>query len=120
MYVPSSVDSNVVEQRILEQGSRIPGYGAVTGWAALRWHGATYFDGTGYDGELLPVPLILHDGIRPDPRFTQTESQLACTERCGGRRLPVTTVQRALFDEVRRTRNVRESAVVIGMAALLG
>ena len=86
MYVPSSVDSTVVEQRILEQGSRIPGYGAVTGWAALRWHGATYFDGTGYDGELLPVPLILHDGIRPDPRFTQTESQLACTERMRGRR----------------------------------
>ena len=56
MYVPSSVDSNVVEQRILEQGSRIPGYGAVTGWAALRWHGATYFDGTGYDGELCRCP----------------------------------------------------------------
>ena len=117
MYVPSSVDSSVVEQRILEQGSRIPGYGAVTGWAALRWHGATYFDGTGYDGELLPVPLILHDGIRPDPRFTQTESQLACTERCVVDGLPVTTVQRALFDEVRRTRNVRESAVAISMAA---
>ena len=117
MYVPSSVDSNVVEQRILEQGSRIPAYGAVTGWAALRWHGATYFDGTGYDGELLPVPLILHDGIRPDPRFTQTESQLACTELSVVDGLPVTTVQRALFDEVRRTRNVRESAVAIGMTA---
>ena len=78
--------ARVVEQRILEQGSRIPGYGAVTGWAALRWYGATYFDGVGYDGEPLPVPLILHDGIRPDPRFTQTESQLACTERMRGRR----------------------------------
>ena len=47
MYVPSSVDGGVVEQRIVEQAGRIPGYGAVTGWAALRWHGATYFDGTG-------------------------------------------------------------------------
>jgi hypothetical protein len=117
MYVPSSVDSNVVEQRILEQGSRIPAYGAVTGWAALRWHGARYFDGSGYDGEPLRVPLILHDGIRPDPRFTQTESQLACTERVVVDGLPVTTVQRALFDEVRRTRNVRESSVAISMTA---
>ena len=116
-YVPSGVDGTVVEQRILEQGSRIPGYGAVTGWAALRWHGARYFDGTGYDGESLPVPLILHDAIRPDPRFIQTEAQLACTEWSVVDGLPVTTVQRALFDEVRRTPSVRESAVAIGMTA---
>jgi hypothetical protein len=117
MYVPTDVDGTVVEQRILEQGSRIPGYGSVTGWAALRWHGAAYFDGTGYDGELLPVPLVLHDGIRPDPRFTQTESQLAHTEWGVVDGLPVTTVQRALFDEVRRIVSVREAAVAIGMAA---
>ena len=118
MYVPSSVDGEVVEQRILEQGARIPAWGAVTGWAALRWHGATYFDGTGYDGEPLPVPLIVHDGIRPDPRFTQTEAQLAPSELTMVDGLPVATVQRALFDEVVRLRpRVREAAVAISMAA---
>jgi hypothetical protein len=118
MYVPSSVDGDVVEQRILEQGARIPAHGAVTGWAALRWHGATYFDGIGYDGEPLPVPLIVHDGIRPDPRFTQTEAQLAPSELVMVDDLAVTTVQRALFDEVVRLRpRVRESAVAISMAA---
>ena len=90
----------------------------MTGWAALRWHGASYFDGTGFDGEPLPVPLILHDGIRPDPRFVQTEAQLAPSEWTAVDGLPVTTVQRALFDEVvRRRPSVRESAVAIGMAA---
>jgi hypothetical protein len=117
MYMPSHVDESVVEQRILEQGSRIPGYGAVTGWASLRWRGATYFDGLGYDGEVLPVPLILDSGIRPDPRFTQTEMQLAPTEWevVGG--LRVATVQRALFDEVCRIPSVREESVAISMTA---
>jgi hypothetical protein len=118
MYVPGDVDESVVEQRILEQAARIPGVGAVTGWAALRWHGAAYFDGSGYEGEPMPVPLILHDGIRPDPRFTQTEAQLAPSEfsMVGG--IPVTTVQRALFDEVVRLRpSVRTAAVAISMAA---
>ncbi|MEO6509644.1 MAG: hypothetical protein ABIO16_01550 [Nocardioides sp.] len=115
--MPSSVDGDVVEQRILEQGSRIPAYGAVTGWASLRWRGATYFDGLGYDGDVLPVPLIIDSGIRPDPRFTQTETQLAPTEWevLGG--LRVATVQRGLFDEVVRIRSVREAAVAISMTA---
>lgn len=117
MYVPSSVDDSVVEQRIVEQGSRIPAYGAVTEWAALRWHGAAYFDGVGYDGELLPIPLILDSGIRRDPRFTQTETQLAPTEWEMVDGLPVTTVQRALFDEVVRIPSLREKAVAISMTA---
>jgi hypothetical protein len=117
MYVPSRVDGNVVEQRILEQGARIPAYGAVTGWAALRWHGAAYFDGTGFEGEVLPVPLNVDSAIRPDPRFTQTEEQLAPSEWSIVDGLPVTTVQRALFDEVRRIPSVREAAVAISMVA---
>ena len=117
MSVPSHVDGSVVEQRILEQGSRIRAYGAVTAWASLRWRGATYFDGLGYDGEQLPVPLILDSGIRPDDRFTQTEEQLAPTEWEVVHGLRVATVQRALFDEVRRIQSVRESGLAIAMTA---
>jgi hypothetical protein len=117
MYVPGSVDGSVVEQRILEQGARIPGYGAVTGWAALRWRGAAYFDGVGYDGEPLPVPLVLNHAIRPDDSFTQTEAQLAPTEWTEVAGIPVATVQRVLFDEVCRRPGRREGAVAIGMAA---
>jgi hypothetical protein len=117
MYVPSSVDEDVVEQRIVEQGARIPGHGAVTGWAALRWRRAAYFDGVGYDGERLPVPLIVDSGIRPDPRFTQTETQLAPSEWEFVDWLAVATTQRALFDEVVRVASVREAAVAISMTA---
>ncbi len=60
LYVPSNVDESVVEQRILEQASRIRQYGAVTAWAALRWHGAAFFDGTTDGGRTrLPVPLVV-------------------------------------------------------------
>lgn len=60
--VPASVDG-VVEQRILEQGSRIRTFGAVTGWASLRWQGARFFDGSADAGEgRLPVPLEVVGG----------------------------------------------------------
>lgn len=117
MYVPSSVDGSVVEQRIVEQGARMPAYGAVTGWPALRWHGAAYFDGLGYEREELPVPLVVDSGIRPDPRFTQTETQLAPTEWSVVDGLAVATVQRALFDEVCRLTSDREGATAISMTA---
>ncbi len=118
MYVPADVDGNEVEQRILEQAGRIKSYGAVTAWAALRWHGGYFFDGTSDSGrERLPVPLVVHSKLRPDPRFTLTEEQLSRTEWSWVDGLPVATVQRALFDEVRRIASVREKANAIAMAA---
>src|SRR5688572_24564659 len=58
-----------VEQRILDAACRLPESGAVTGWAALRWRGAGYFDGQAPGGaEPLPVPLLLGGGnFRPIP-----------------------------------------------------
>ncbi len=118
MYVPSNVDGEVVEQRILEQSARVRGYGAVTAWAALRWHGAAFFDGTTDAGRgLLPVPLITHTKLCPDPRVAITQEQLAPTEALEIGGVPCTTIQRALFDEVRRVESVREAACAIAMAA---
>jgi hypothetical protein len=118
MHVPSDVDGDVVEQRIVEQAGRITAYGAVTAWAALRWRGATFFDGTASGGrELLPVPLVVHSKLRPDPRFTLTEEQLSLSEWSWVDEVPVVTVQRGLFDEVRRVEGVRSKANAISMAA---
>ena len=118
MYVPSDVDGSVVEQRIVEQAARISAWGAVTGWAALRWHGATFFDGTSDGGRgQLPVPLVVHCKLHPDARSTSTQEQLSRSERLVVHGVPVTTVQRALFDEVRRIDGVREKANAISMAA---
>ena len=48
------------EQRILEAAALLPPHGAVTGWAALHWLGATrWFSGVGADESLVPIPLAV-------------------------------------------------------------
>src|SRR3954468_20256429 len=58
LYVPSEVDRSVPEQRIVEAAAVLPAYGGVTGWAALRWCGARWFDGLAQGGRVeRPVTL---------------------------------------------------------------
>lgn len=117
LHVPIDAPQHV-DQRILEQGSRIRAYGAVTGWAALRWRGGRFFDGTTLDGEApLPVPLVTGGrDLRPDPRVLISKAQLAPEERevVGGIWTAVAT--RAVFDELRRHGDVRQAVVDVEMA----
>ena len=108
-----------VEQRILDAGCRLMHGGAVTGWAALRWRGAGYFDGLYAGGrEQVPVPLLLGGGnVRKRPEFTLSKAQVAPREWEYVAGLPVTTVQRALFDEVVRCGEPWSGAVAVSMAA---
>jgi hypothetical protein len=117
--VPSEVDSDVVEQRILEQSARIRRYGAVTGWAALRWRGANFFDGLADGGRTVrPVPLVVGLAkLRGDWRIALSQEQLAPSERELVDGVWCTTVQRAVFDEMRAARSLREAVVVLDMAA---
>lgn len=110
-----------VEQRILDQACRLTekGGGAVTAWAALRWQGAAYFDGRGPGGKGdLDVPLLVGTGnVRPAPGCHVSKEQLAPTERLVVGGLPVTTVRRALFDEVRRRGELWTGVQAIDMVA---
>ena len=122
LYVPAAVDVHVVEQRILEQAARIRTYGAITGWASLRWQGANFFDGTTPAGlRELPVPLVVgRYRLRPDPRCAVSEEQLAPTERIEIGGIWCTTVERAVFDEMRRTRDIPTAVAVIEMTVAAG
>lgn len=120
MYVPADVDIAAVEQRILEQGSRIGMHGAVTAWASLRWRGATFFDGL-VGTDVIPVPLVVGTGLlRPDPRVTISFEQIGAHERELVDGLWVTTPERAVFDEIRRHGRLRQAIVDIEMAAAAG
>jgi hypothetical protein len=103
-----------VEQRILDAACRLPHGGAVTGWAGLRWRGASFFDGLGPGGVgEVPVPLLVGTGnLRPRSGLTLSKIQLAPTEWAYLAGLPVATVQRALFDEV--VRQCSEAGLVSG------
>ncbi len=118
-FVPVSVSHDVVEQRIVEQGSRRL-LGAVTGWAALRWQGAAYFDGTAPDRSPLPIPVISHSKLRPDARIVVSREQLALAERIRVAGLWCASPERAVFDEVRRRGSLRAGVEAIDMATAAG
>jgi hypothetical protein len=118
LYVPADVDAAVVEQRILEQGSRIRTYGAVTGWAALRWRGARFFDGTDGGTTVLPVPIVVgQQKLRPDPRVSMSQAQIAPSEWTHTGGIRCATVQRALFDEMRTAPGVRRAVIAMEKAS---
>jgi len=118
LYVPSSVEPGLVEQRIVEQGARLR-RGAITGWAALRLLGGGYFDGLAPDGRTpLPVPIAangdrLTSGPHADVRrvaIDQADVVIRYGVRCAG-------PERALFDAVRWADTLDARVTAIDMAA---
>ena len=120
LYVPSSVDPTVTEQRIVEALGHLPPGGALTGWPVLRWAGGIYFDGLTGEGAPRDVPLLLgpHNGRRRRPGLRYLYDVVGETVvRHGVRGVPIA---RALFDEMRSSGDVKEAVVAMDMAAYSG
>ena len=112
--------SYLVEQRILDQAVRLPEGGAVTGWAACRWWGARFFDGLHTDGHTpIPVPLAIgrHGRVRPDRFVCVSHERLETDEIVTKGGVRITSRERATFDEMRRTGDVREAVQTMDMMA---
>lgn len=76
-YVPSYVESTTA-QRIAEVGAVLPERVAVTGWAALSWRGARWFEGLDAQGVPLAVPVVAPTRcLRPQPVMELREERLA-------------------------------------------
>lgn len=119
LYVPAGIDRSSVEQRIVEQAARLPGTGAVTGWAALRMAGAAFLDGLAPDGRTrLPVPLAVPHSFRlaPTPALTLLRASYDAHDVDELHGIRVMRPVRALFDEVRRVGELREAVVAMDMA----
>ncbi len=122
LYVPAEVEAERPEQRALEAACLLPAGGAVTGWAALRLSGATYFDGR--PGGRSPQPVAL--AMRPRRGQRRREGVRWSYEGFGPE--DVVTLQgvsclrpqRALVDEVRSLEHVRDRVVAIDMAVAAG
>lgn len=114
-FVPTYVDPDVPEQRVIEAAALLTGPGAVTGWAALRLQRAAFFDGRERDGTRQPVPLIVSQGRRPQTGIVWKQDRLERGEvvRRGG--VPVTRPERAAFDAMRGSADVREAVRVADM-----
>jgi hypothetical protein len=118
LYVPAGVTDELVEQRIVEQGTRLRG-GAITGWAALRLLGGGYFDGLARDClTRLPVQVAANgDRLRAGPEvevrrvaIDEADVVIRYGVRCAA-------PERALFDAVRWAPSLGERVVAIDMAA---
>jgi hypothetical protein len=115
-YVPAWVDSGQVDQRILEAGAALPGYGGVTGWAALRWLGGSWFTGTRADGSTLPVTLATLD-IRPQPGIVPSEERMKASEVIVHDGLRITDALRSTLFEMRYAGSLWSAVVTADMAA---
>ena len=106
LYVPAD-GLQSIEQRIVEAGGLLPRYGAVTGWAALRWLGGRWFDGsTVQDDAGRPVDLALGGScdLRPQPGIA------ICRERWS-------SLDVIVIDGLRVTIPVRSAAFAMRYAA---
>ena len=116
LYVPAET-RQTVGQRIVEAAAVLPAYGAVTGWAALRWLGASWFDGE--DARALrPVTLALMDSsIRPQAGIAISEERLDPSQIQPYAGIRVTAPAYALLFEIRYARSLRSALRCADMAA---
>lgn len=117
--MPAGVDATVPEQRVLEAAAVLPAWGAVTGWAALRWFGARWIDGLAEGGRVArPVFLVTgSSNIRDQPGVRHTEDALPPGDFVMFDGIRVTTPVRSVFFEMVRAPSLREAVRVGCMAA---
>jgi hypothetical protein len=120
-YVPAGVE-RTVEQRILEQWFRVasgrrPGECVVTGWAALRLHGAAFFDGLGTDGQTEREVLLLGPGSITPGRGARLGRTPIPKDQWGWRfGMAVADPERALADELGVLDDLRDRVPAVDMA----
>jgi hypothetical protein len=117
LFVPATVDRDVVEQRIVEEWSRMPTGTAVSGWAALRLHGANFFDGRDGRGRELPVPIVLPPGANAREHGVERHRELMAPDEVVDRHgILCTTPSRALVDAMKWAPDLRAAVVAADMA----
>ncbi|WP_110181257.1 hypothetical protein [Nocardioides solisilvae] len=106
------------QQRILEAAALLPERCAVTGWAALHWLGATWFDGTDTSGGQRPVPLATGGlDLRVPPGVSVCAEHLPLASLVEVDGVVITLPERSVGFEMRYAPSVRQAAVTAGMAA---
>ncbi|WP_205473557.1 hypothetical protein [Nocardioides sp. SYSU D00038] len=116
------MDGERLEQRIVEAAAVLPGYGGVTGWAALAWWGGVWFTGHPWSrpGPVAPVVLATPShAVRSQPGcgFIVSEERLNPADLTVHNELPITTPVRSLAFEMRYAPTDWLAVVALDMAA---
>ena len=119
LFVPGDVGEGHVEQRIVEAAAVVPEKGAITGWAALRWQGATWFDGLADGGRSrLPVTVVAPGRqVRAQAGIVVSEEFIRPGEIILVDGMPLTLPERSVCFLMRHARTLREAIVALDMAA---
>lgn len=119
-YLPATVDSTIPEQRIVEAAHDLGDNTAVTGWAALRWHGAEWFNGTSYGGAVqLPVELTtVRNSTSPQQGMAATSECIPPRDRMIVDGLRVVTPVCAVAYMMRYARHLVDGVRAFDMAAM--
>lgn len=117
-FVPASA-AETVEQRIAEARPALTRpFAGVTGWAALRWLGAGWFDGTSYADRLLDVDVVtgnFHARSRPGLSISEERLAWAHLGDVGG--LRITSPARSVCFLMRYAPDLRTAVRHFDMAA---
>jgi len=117
LYVRTGEYPDQVAQRIVEAAAVLPTFSAVTGWAALHWAGADYFDGRTADGRPLDVPLAVpNHAVRPRAGLAITAERLAPRDLISIDGLPLTRHVRSVSFAMRSVRGLVAAVRVLDMA----
>ena len=110
------------EQRTYEVGTRLRAGGLVTGWAALRLAGASFFEGTAEDRRTpLPVPVLLPHQARLRGREVRVErTRLPMPAAVWRSGVPCVSSELALLHEIGRAIRPRQAGVMVDMALAAG
>lgn len=118
MWVPTTTEPSL-EQRIVEAAARLPAFGAVTGWAALRLWGARWFGGTGRGREQLPVTLATGTthSLRADGRILVSREIVPPAALGRVRGVRVTMPLWSVAHEMRKAEDDEAAVVAFELAA---
>lgn len=118
-WVPADVEQSV-EQRIVEAAACLPPYGALTGWASLRWQGAAWFEGFGTDGRPRPATLAVgvEHAVRRQPGLSLSQEILPPGTIRRVRGLRVTSPLWSVAHEMRKAPTDESALVTFELAAL--
>lgn len=115
LFVPADV-ALTAEQRIVEAAAVLRDGEAVTGWAALRWSGAAWFDGTAGGAKLRDVPLLARRDRAAPPGAMVSQEFLHPDELAVVDGVPITVAVRSVVYELRSAATLGDAVIALDMA----
>lgn len=117
-FLDAAVDHSSADQRIVEAIVGMPDGSAITGWAALHWQGARWFDGRDGRGAPSPVPVAIDDraALRARDGVELCHGWLFHDDVLLVDGVPVTRPERSVFNAVAHSLWFDEGVRVASMA----